>query len=44
MIEVSDAQSALKPKLKLWGISTWKTNWRISTTKIMGIRNSWFKI
>jgi len=28
---VSDAQSALKLKLKPWGINTWKkTNWGIS--------------
>jgi len=39
---MSDAQSAFKPKSKLWGISMWKqTNWRISV--LQRTRKIWIK-
>jgi len=44
MIKVSNAQSALKPKLESWDISTWKkTNWRISVLQRTGRMLLWIK-
>jgi len=42
MVKVNNIQSAFKPKLELWGISTWKKkNWRISVLPRTGRMFVW---